>query len=179
MARNKKKNCVEIVFPIKFSTFYFHQKYFESKKVTKFSEIASHKRMIRYKKFFFYVLPAYFHNHICTWGPRRVASELKYMILINMFPSIDNNMGIASVRKYLVFRWRGCENFPTDCLIEALELCLSCDNSVLTNTNYLQTDGTAQGPHMSCSYPDIAMAILSLHYGYFRLSKQRWWSWEN
>ena len=24
--------------------------------------------------------------------------------------------------------------------------------------NFLQTDGTAQGPHMSCSYADIAMA---------------------
>ena len=35
---------------------------------------------------------------------------------------------------------------------------LSCNNSVFNNINYLQTDGTAQGPHMSCSYADIAMA---------------------
>ena len=37
-------------------------------------------------------------------------------------------------------------------------LCLSCKNSALNNTNYLQIDRTAQGPHMSCSYADIAMA---------------------
>ena len=24
---------------------------------------------------------------------------------------------------------------------------------------YLQTDGTAQGPHMSCSYADLALVI--------------------
>ena len=76
--------------------------------------------------------------------------------VVNMFPSIDNNMGIASVRKYL--DERECKDLPTDCVIEALELCLSCNNSVFNNTNYLQTDGTAQGPHMSCSYADIAMA---------------------
>ena len=64
--------------------------------------------------------------------------------IVNMFPSIDNNMGIASVRKYL--DERECKDLPTDCVIEALELCLSCNNSVFNNTNYLQTDGTAQGP---------------------------------
>ena len=76
--------------------------------------------------------------------------------IVNMFPRIDNNMGIASVRKYL--DGRECKDLPTDCVIEALELCLSCNNSVFNNTNYLQTDGTAQGPHMSCSYANLAMA---------------------
>ena len=76
--------------------------------------------------------------------------------VVNMFPSIDNNMGIASVRKYL--DERESKDLPTDCVIEALELCLSCNNSVFNNTNYLQTDGTAQGLHMPCSYADIAMA---------------------
>ena len=76
--------------------------------------------------------------------------------VVNMFTSIDNNMGIASVRKYL--DERESKDLPTDCVIEALELCLSSNSSVFNNTNYLQTDGTAQGPHMSCSYADIAMA---------------------
>ena len=76
--------------------------------------------------------------------------------IVNMFSSIDNNIGIVSVRKYL--DERECKTLPTDCVIETLELCLSCNNSVFNNTNYLQTDGTAQGPHMSCSYADIAMA---------------------
>ena len=76
--------------------------------------------------------------------------------VVNMFPSIDNNMGVASVRKYL--DERESKDLPIDCVIEALQLCLSCNNSVFNNTNYLQTDGTAQGPHTSCSYADIAMA---------------------
>ena len=76
--------------------------------------------------------------------------------VVNMFPSIDNNMGIASVRKYL--DERESKDLPTDCVIEATELCLSCNNSVFNNTNYLQTDGTAQRPYMLCSYADIAMA---------------------
>ena len=34
---------------------------------------------------------------------------------------------------------------------EGLELCLTCNNSIFKNGNFLQTDGTAEGPHMSCS----------------------------
>ena len=76
--------------------------------------------------------------------------------IINMFHSIDNKMGINSVKKFL--DERVCKDPPTQCVTEALELCLNCKNSVFHNTNYIQTDGTAQGPHMSCSYSDIAMA---------------------
>ena len=75
--------------------------------------------------------------------------------IINMFPRIDNKMGIDSVIKLLN---RRCKNPPTQCVIEALELCLNCNNSIFNNTNYTQTDGTAQGPHMLCSYSDIAVA---------------------
>ena len=73
-----------------------------------------------------------------------------------MFRSIDNKMGINSVKKFL--DERVYKDPPTQCVIEALELCLSCNKSVFNNTNYIQTDGSAQGPHMSCSYPDITMA---------------------
>ena len=73
--------------------------------------------------------------------------------IINMFPSIDNKMGIHSVNKVLDER----ASKDPQCVIETLELCLSCNNSVFNNTIYIQTDGTAQGPHMSCSYSDIAM----------------------
>ena len=62
--------------------------------------------------------------------------------VVNMFPSMDNNMRIASDRKYL--DEMECKDLPTDCVTEALELCLSCNNSVFSNGNYLQTDGTAQ-----------------------------------
>ena len=72
--------------------------------------------------------------------------------VVNMFPSIDNNMGIASVRKYL--DEREFKDLPTYCVIEAFELSLKFNNSVFINTNYLQTDGTAQGPHvlLLCRY---------------------------
>ena len=43
--------------------------------------------------------------------------------VVNMFPSIDDNMRNASVRKYLDER--------------------ECNNSVVNSINYLQTDGTA------------------------------------
>ena len=35
---------------------------------------------------------------------------------------------------------------------------LSCNNSIFNNKNYLQTNSTAEGPHMSCSSPDLALA---------------------
>lgn len=51
--------------------------------------------------------------------------------------SINNNTGIASVRKYL--DELECKTRPTDSVVEALELCLSCNSSVFNNSNYLQT----------------------------------------
>ena len=62
----------------------------------------------------------------------------------------------------------------TDYVIEALELCLSCNSSVFNNTDYLQTDGTAQGPHMFCSYADIAMAYYDRKALSYFLSPTTW-----
>ena len=41
---------------------------------------------------------------------------------------------------------RACTNRPSQCVIEALELCLNCNNSIFNNTNYIETDGTDEGP---------------------------------
>ena len=77
--------------------------------------------------------------------------------IVNMFPSIDNNFRLKMVFEILESR---VNKFPpTQSVIEALELCLTCNNSIFNNKNYLQTGGTAQGPHMSCSYADLAPAI--------------------
>ena len=73
-----------------------------------------------------------------------------------MFPSIDNESGIKAVKK--VLNDRESKNHPTECVLEALRLCLERNNSVFNDKNFIQTDGTAQGRHMSCSYSDIAMA---------------------
>ena len=92
--------------------------------------------------------------------------------IINMFPNIDNNLGLSSVRKYLDLCSKNIP--PTNCLLEALELCLSCNNSIFNSENYLQADGTAQGPHMSCSYADIAMADFDKEASEYHLTPTMW-----
>ena len=92
--------------------------------------------------------------------------------IVNMFPSIDNKSGLKSVHDILELR--DSKFPPTSCVIEALELCLSCNNSVFNNTNYLQTDGTAQGPHMPCSYADLALTSYASKALAFDLSLSTW-----
>ena len=75
--------------------------------------------------------------------------------IINMFPSLDNISGLKAVKNILDSRQ---DQFPhTAYITEALKLCLECNNSIFNNKHFLQSDGTAQGPHMSCSYSDIAI----------------------
>ena len=75
--------------------------------------------------------------------------------IINMFPTIDNISGLKAVKSVLDTKQ---DQFPpTACIIEALKLCLECSNSVFNNKHFLQSDGTAQGTHLSCSYSDIAI----------------------
>ena len=66
--------------------------------------------------------------------------------IFNMFPSIDNNFGLKTV--FENYESRVNKFPPTQSVIEALELCLTCNNSIFNNKNYLRTDGTAQGPHV-------------------------------
>ena len=80
--------------------------------------------------------------------------------IINMFPSIDNTSGLKGVKSILDARQ---DQFPpTAFIIEALKLCLEYNNFNFNNKRFLQSDGTAQGPHMSCSYSDIAIQYLML-----------------
>ena len=76
--------------------------------------------------------------------------------VVNMFPNIDNKSGLLSVKEALTD-----SNFDVDSTqstVDALEICLTCNNSKFNHQHFLQTDGTAQGPHMSCSYAEISMA---------------------
>ena len=44
-------------------------------------------------------------------------------------------------------------------------MCLESNNSVFNNKYFFQTDGTAQGPHMSCSCSNIAIeSLIKKHY---------------
>ena len=89
-----------------------------------------------------------------------------------MFPNIDNNSGLSPVKKYLDLCSKNIP--PTNCLLEALELCFSSNNSIFNNENYLQTDGTVQGPHISDSYADIAMADFDKEASEYHLTPTKW-----
>ena len=52
--------------------------------------------------------------------------------IINMFPSIDNISGLKSVKK--VLESRSNQFPPSNCIIEALKLCLESINSILTGS---------------------------------------------
>ena len=70
--------------------------------------------------------------------------------IINMYPSIDNDRGIANVRNALEIR--AYRSSSTDCIIEGLEICLKCNNSRFGSQNLFQLNGTAIGAPNSCSY---------------------------
>ena len=92
--------------------------------------------------------------------------------VVNMFPNIDNKSDLLSVKEALTD-----SNFDVDstqCIVDALEICLTCNNSRFNHQHFLQTDGTAQGPHMSCSYADIAMAKYDSLANNFHLKPSVW-----
>ena len=60
--------------------------------------------------------------------------------IINMFRSIDNISGLRAVKSILDSRQ---DQFPPATCI------------IFNNKHFLQSDGTAQGPHISSSYSDI------------------------
>ena len=74
-------------------------------------------------------------------------SVLVSFSIISMFPIIDNKMEKNSVIK--VLDEKACKDPPIQCVNEGLALCLNCNDSVFNNSSYIQTDDTAQGPHMS------------------------------
>ena len=91
---------------------------------------------------------------------------------VDMFPNIDNKSGLLSVKEALTDT-----NFDVDstqCIADALEICLTCNNSRFSHRHFLQTNGTAQGPHMSCSYAYIAMAKYDSLANNFHLKPSVW-----
>ena len=73
----------------------------------------------------------------------------------NMFPSIDNTRGMESIRQRLEQE----QDFPlpTDLIMEALEIILTCNSSKFNGKCYIQKNGTATGAKNSCSYSDLAL----------------------
>ena len=61
--------------------------------------------------------------------------------VVNMFFNIDNKSSLLSVEEALTN-----SNFDVDstqCIVDALEICLTCNNSKFNHQHFLQTDGTA------------------------------------
>ena len=72
-----------------------------------------------------------------------------------MYPSIDNDRGIAAVRNAL--ETRAYKSPSTHYIIESIEICLKCNNSRFGSQNLLQLNRTATGATNSCSYADLAV----------------------
>ena len=68
---------------------------------------------------------------------------------------------------------------PAECILEALTICLECNNSVFHNIFYLQENVTAIGPHMPCSYSDIAMYWFDIKALNYRPGVQCWKRFRN
>ena len=59
-------------------------------------------------------------------------------------------------------------------MLQALEICLTCNNSIYNNESYLQIDNEDQGSHMSFSYADIALADFDKGASEYHLSSTTW-----
>ena len=75
-----------------------------------------------------------------------------------MYPSIDNEVGLAACKEALDRREKLSPG--TECLLEAIKITLECNNSTFNKKHYRQNRGTAMGPHNVCSYADLAMTVI-------------------
>ena len=91
---------------------------------------------------------------------------------VNMFPNIDGGSGLESVKNILIVNEFDIDS--AQCIVEALEICLTCNNSKFNDQNFLQTNGTSQGPLMSCSCANITMAKYSSLANEFYLKSKIW-----
>ena len=78
--------------------------------------------------------------------------------VVSMFPNIDNNLGISVVKRALNSR---SVNIPsTDCLVEAVEICLRVNNYQFSSQSFVQKHGTTMGPKNASSYADLVMGVI-------------------
>ena len=77
--------------------------------------------------------------------------------IISMYPSIDNEVGLAACKEALDRREKLSS---TECLQEAIKITLECNSSTFNKKHYRQNRGTAMMPHNACSYADLAMTVI-------------------
>ena len=75
--------------------------------------------------------------------------------VVNMFPNIPKEFGMQECKKHLDKRENSI--FSTDCILNAIEICLQNNIGDFNNTTYRQKKGTAMGPKNACDYADVAM----------------------
>ena len=88
-------------------------------------------------------------------GPFPEGTLLVSWDVVSMFPNIDNQLGLTAVKKALNARENQLPS--TNCILEAVEICLKSNHSVFKENFSLQIHGTAMGPKNACSYADLAM----------------------
>ena len=92
--------------------------------------------------------------------------------VVNMFPNIDNKSGLLSVKESLTDS--NLHVHSTQCIVDALEIWLPCNNSKLNHQHFLPTHVqhtvlTCLAPMLTLLWPSITLlpitSILSLVFG--------------
>ena len=99
-------------------------------------------------------------NDLNSRGPLPEGTILVSWDVVAMFPNIDNDLGVKAVRKALDSRKNKVPS--TECIVEAVEICLDSNNSEFFGNHYIQQHGTAMGPKNACSYADLAMGEIDI-----------------
>ena len=88
-------------------------------------------------------------------GPFSNGTLLVSWDVVSMFPTFDNELGLGGVKRALDLRDQLMPS--TNCILEALEMCLKSNHSVFNEKFYLQIHGTAMAPKNASSFGDLAM----------------------
>ena len=65
------------------------------------------------------------------------------------------------------------------CIVDTIEICVTSISSTFNHQHLLQTEGTTQGSHMTCSYADITMAKYDYLVSRFHIRPSIWKRFKN
>ena len=83
-------------------------------------------------------------------GPFPEGTLLVSWDVVSIFPNIDNNLGIKAITDAL--NSLDVQIPSTECIVEAVTICLEHNSSHFQGKHFFQTHGTAMGPKNACSY---------------------------
>ena len=116
-------------------------------------------------------------EHLNKEGPLPENALLVSWDVVSMFPNIDNTLGISAVERAL--NSRSVKIPSTECITEAVEICLKSNNCQFGDRNYLQQHGTAMGPKNACSYADLAMGVIDDKVKEGEIKPKLWWRYQD